>query len=287
MEHAIEVRSLNKQYAGFSLRDVSFTVPTGYITGFIGPNGAGKTTTLKAILNLVRVSTGDIRLFGVDSRPGCESIFQQVGVVMDSPFYVEDWTMRAVEAAVAPFYKSWSHDAYRRHLRDFGIAWEKKVEDLSRGMKVKLMLAAALAHDAKLLILDEPTSGLDPVARDELCTLLGEFVEQEGRSVLFSTHITSDLEKIADYIIFILDGRVIFSGAKEELLEQYVLVKGGPMDLSTEARPLLMGLRQHPTGFEGMARRADLCKLPKHLLAEPVSLEEIIIFMNKGAKEHA
>jgi ABC-2 type transport system ATP-binding protein len=171
-------------------------------------------------------------------------------------------------------------------LEKFGIDRKKKVKELSRGMKVKLMMAVALSHDAKLLILDEPTSGLDPVARDELCDMLSEFVTDENKSVLFSTHITTDLEKIADYITFILDGQVVFTGSKESLLEKYVLVKGGLSEISSQQKKLLIGLREHGTGFEGMAEAENIGKLSKNLLAEPITLDENIIYMNKGVKPH-
>lgn len=284
MNNALEVRGLKKKYETFSLKDVTFKIPTGYIMGFIGPNGAGKTTTIKSILNMINYQADEIKLFGFSGKEHAEQINDQIGVVMDSPFYVEDWTTGDVEKAVAPFYRNWNSDKYSELLSVFKIDKKKKIKELSRGMKVKLMVAVALSHDAKLLILDEPTSGLDPVARDELCDMLSNFVTDENRSILFSTHITSDLEKIADYITFILDGKIIYTGSKEDLLEKYVLVKGGLRDLSTEQKRLIIGLREHNTGFEGMTETTNINKLPKSLLFEPTSLDEIIIYMNKGAK---
>lgn len=286
MNNALEILKLNKAYETFALKDVSFTVPEGYIMGFIGQNGAGKTTTIKSILNMVNYQSGDIRIFGVDSRDSTGQLDGQIGVVMDTPFYVEDWTMADVEKAVSPFYCYWNSGKYADLLAKFGIDRKKKVKELSRGMKVKLMIAVALSHEAKLLILDEPTSGLDPVAREELCDMLGEFVTDEHKSVLFSTHITSDLEKIADYITFILDGRIVFTGTKEELLESFVLIKGGLSEINAEQKKLIIGLREHGTGFEGMLETVNIRKLSNNLLVEPITLEEIIIFMNKGAKLH-
>lgn len=287
MNSILGIHNLNKSYDTFSLKDVSFEVPIGYIMGFIGPNGAGKTTTIKSVLNMIGFDSGEITIFGLNSTNNGAQINDQIGVVMDSPFYVGDWTMNDVAAAVSPFYSHWNHKKYTNLLARFHIDKKKKVKELSRGMKVKLMLAVALSHEAKLLILDEPTSGLDPVARDELCGLLSEFVSDEKRSVLFSTHITADLEKIADYITFILDGKIIFSGLKEELLEKYMLVKGGLHELDPKQKQLIVGLREHSTGFEGMAELSNIGRLPKNVMAEPITLEEIIIFMNKGAKAHA
>lgn len=286
MNNSLEVRELNKSYDRFSLKNVSFELPTGYIMGFIGPNGAGKTTTIKSILNIINYQSGTIKLFGMDSKTNASQINEQLGVVMDSPFYADDWTMTDVEHAVSPFYSRWNAETYNSLLNKFNIDRKKRVKELSRGMKVKLMMAVALSHDAKLLILDEPTSGLDPVARDELCDMLSGFVADEGKSVLFSTHITADLEKIADYITFIMDGQVVFSGLKDDMLEKFVSVKGGLNEINTEHRNLIVGLREHSTGFEGMANASDINRLPKSLLFEPVTLEEIIIYMNKGAELH-
>ena len=302
MNNILEVRNLGKNYATFSLKNVSFSVPTGYIMGFIGPNGAGKTTTIKSILNMIGYPSGEIKIFGIDntnhappnkseknsaaSKSGTiirtADINDYIGIVMDAPFYVEDWTMKDVEMAVSPFYSQWNHTKYDELLSSFNIDKKKKIKELSRGMKVKLMLAIALSHDAKLLILDEPTSGLDPVARDEFCDLLSEFMTDEERSVLFSTHITSDLEKIADYITFILNGEIVFTGPKEELLEKYALIKGGLKDLAPEQKQFVIGLRTHETGFEGMIDVSDLSNLSRDITVEPITLEEIIIFMNKG-----
>jgi len=284
MNHDLEVRGLNKNYDTFSLKDVSFEVPTGYIMGFIGLNGAGKTTTIKSILNMVNYQSGEIRVFGSDSKNKDIQLNGQIGVVMDSPFYVEDWTVTDVEKAVSPFYRHWDSVKFTDLLNQFEIDRKKKVKELSRGMKVKLMIAVALSHEAKLLILDEPTSGLDPVAREELCDMLGEFVTNENKSVLFSTHITKDLEKIADYITLILDGEIVFTGSKEELLEKYVLVKGGLDEINAGHKELIIGLREHSTGFEGMAESANIGRLPKSLLIEPIALDEIIIYMNKGGE---
>jgi len=284
MSNILEVQGLNKNYESFSVKDVSFEIPTGYIMGFIGPNGAGKTTTIKSILNMVSYQSGEVKLFGLDSKDNVSQIYEQIGVVMDTPFYADDWTSVDVEAAVSPFYTHWDSGKFAGLLSQFSIDKKKKVKELSRGMKVKLMIAVALSHDARLLILDEPTSGLDPVARDELCEMLGDFVTDENRSVLFSTHITADLEKIADYITFILDGRIVFTGSKDSFLESYVLVKGGLEEISAQQKKLVIGLREHVTGFEGMAETGNLGRLPKSLLVEPITLDEIIIYMNKGDK---
>jgi ABC-type multidrug transport system, ATPase component len=286
MNNILEVNNLVKKYDSFSLKDVSFKVPTGLIMGFIGQNGAGKTTTIKSILNMITPDTGSINLFGLDNRINTKQINEQIGVVLDVPFFVDEWNINDVENALSPFYSQWEHQKFTELLNRFGIDKKKKINELSRGMKVKLMISVALSHNAKLLILDEPTSGLDPVARDELCDLLSDFVSDETNSVLFSTHITSDLEKIADYITFIFDGQIIFTGLKDDFLEKYLIIKGGLDEITAEQKEAIIGFREHQTGFEGMIEATHANKLPKTLLFERPTLEEIIVFMNKGGKHN-
>jgi len=277
MKQAITVRNLRKSYPTFSLQNVTLDVPAGYITGFIGPNGAGKTTVIKSLLGMSHFDSGDISVLGTDPS-GSAAVNNRLGIILDAPLYVDDWTAQDVESAIAPFYAQWQSARFAELLQRFGIDRRKKVKELSRGMKVKLTLAAALSHGADLLILDEPTSGLDPVARNELCDLLQEFVSNETKSILFSTHITSDLEKIADYIVFILNGQIIFSGEKDALLEKYMLVKGGTDDFPA-LKPYIIGLREHGMGFEGIIETSRASMLPRGVLAESATLEEIIVFM--------
>jgi len=283
MNNIIEARGLRKSYGAFTLNDVTFDLPRGYIMGFIGPNGAGKTTTIKLLLSVIKSETGSVKLFGrEDSAIQNESI----GVVMDAPLYPDEWTVNDVEKAVAPFYRQWNKRTFAELVKQFGIEKKKQVKELSRGMKVKLQIAAALSHNAELLILDEPTSGLDPVAREEICDLLREFISDENKGVLFSTHITSDLEKIADYITFILNGNIVFTGTKDALLDKYARAAGGLSDITEEQKKLIIGYREHGTGFEGMVEIQDVNKLPGSVLTEEISMDEIVIFMNKGAKMH-
>ena len=283
MNNAVEVRGLRKSYGAFTLNDVAFDVPSGYVMGFIGPNGAGKTTTIKLILNVATSESGRVRLFGHEDTLASN---EEIGVVMDAPLYVDDWTVNDVESALSPFYRLWNKQLFAGYIKQFGIESKKKVKELSRGMKIKLQIAAALSHGAKLLILDEPTSGLDPVARDEIYDLLREFVSDESKSVLFSTHITSDLDRTADYITFILNGSIVFTGAKDDLTEKYARVIGGLGELNGDQRKLVIGYREHGTGFECMIEATDINKMPESILTEKVSIDEIIIFMNKGAAIH-
>ena len=283
MNNILEVNGLRKSYGSFELNDIAFDLPCGYIMGFIGPNGAGKTTTIKLILDVIKSDSGSVKLFGCEDNAIQN---ESIGVVMDTPLYVDEWTINDVEKAIFPFYKQWDKKTFADLLKQFGLDKKKKVKELSRGMKVKLQIAAAFSHNAKLLILDEPTSGLDPVAREEICDLLREFISDENNSVLFSTHITSDLEKIADYITFILNGSIVFTGAKDELLEKYARVTGGLTDIDGEHKKSVIGYREHGTGFEGMVEVSNIKTLPSSILTEEINMEEIIIFMNKGAQLH-
>ncbi len=281
MPNILDVQSLTKTYDQFTLDCVSFSLPAGYIMGFIGPNGAGKTTTIKAVLGAIQPDSGSVRLFG---QPNTDSQADDIGVVLDTPLYVEEWTLNQVGRYLTPFYRRWQEASYLGHLHQFGLDPAKKVSQLSRGMKVKLQIAVALSHQARLLILDEPTSGLDPVARDEIGDLLRQFVADEDHGVFFSTHITADLEKTADYLTFILDGRIAYSGPTDDLREMYVRVAGGRSDLDPDQRHLVIGYREHGTGFDGMVPTADCHRFSPGVLTEEISLDDIIIYMNKGIR---
>ena len=232
MNNVLEINNITKDYKKFKIDNISFNLPKGYIMGFIGANGAGKTTTIKLILNMIKRDSGEIKVFGLDNIREEERIKEQIGVVFDECYYLEDWTLNDVEKAVSMFYKNWNSSIYEKYLKEFNLARDKKVKDLSRGMRMKLMIAVAFSHEAKLLILDEPTSGLDPVARDEFLDILRDYIEDEEKSVIFSSHITSDIEKIADYITYINNGKIIFTGEKDEFLEKYCIIKGGKEDIT-------------------------------------------------------
>ena len=281
MNEALEIRDLSKSFKDFSLKDIGFSLPKGYIMGLIGPNGAGKTTIIKLILNMLKRQSGEIKVFGLDNIACEEQIKEQVGVVFDQPYYLDEWSLNNVESAVRLFYSNWDSSKFRKYLKEFDLNPSKKVKDLSRGMKMKLMISVALSHDAKLLILDEPTSGLDPVARDELTDMLLSYISSGDRSVLFSTHITSDLEKIADYITFINKGRTVFTGTKDQLMECYCIIKGGKNDITLEQKKKILGLREHGTGFEGLIERKNLKEFTGNIIIEPCTLDDIVVFINK------
>lgn len=225
---ALSVTGLTKHYdSGFTLDDVTFDLPSGYIMGLVGPNGAGKSTLIKLILNMTARDAGRIEVLGLDAMADEERAKEQLGVVLDSSYFIEYMTVDAVERTSSPMYPLWDHNLFDAYLRRFGLGRNKKIKDLSRGMQMKLMLAVALSHDAKLLILDEPTSGLDVLSRDELMDILSDYVADGGHSVIFSTHITADLERCADFLAYITNGMLYYSGPKDEFEDAFRLVKGG------------------------------------------------------------
>jgi ABC-2 type transport system ATP-binding protein len=260
----------------FALRDVSFALPTGYVMGLIGANGAGKTTTIRSLLGMHQIDTGEVELLG-HRVPGPVALRQDIGVVLDRAYLVGDWRLTEVERALRPFYDRWDGVRYRQLLDEFGLELRAKVKDLSRGMSMKLMIAVALSHQARLLVFDEPTSGLDPVSRDELIGFVGEFLVDEGHSVLFSTHITSDLDHIGDYVTLIHDGRIVRTGTKDEILNAYRVVRGGPEDLDGLVGVQLIGTRRTAIGAQALVLTAETEVLGGDVLVEAPTLEEIAI----------
>jgi ABC-2 type transport system ATP-binding protein len=260
----------------FAVRDISFELPTGYVMGLIGANGAGKTTTIRCLLGMRGIDTGQIELLG-HRMPGPVALRQDVGVVLDHTYLVGEWRLSEAERALRPFYDRWDGTRYQELLDEFGLDRSAKVKDLSRGMAMKLMIAVALSHRARLLVFDEPTSGLDPVARDELVGIVGDFLLDEGHSVLFSTHITADLDRIGDYLTLIHDGRIVRTGTKDEILAAYRVVRGGPDDLSGLVGVELIGVRRTPTGAEALVRTEEADFLGPDVLVEAPTLDEIAI----------
>lgn len=274
-ETALAVRHLDATRGTFHLRDVGFELPSGYVMGFVGPNGAGKTTTIRCILGMLRPDAGEIEVLG-RRLPTDVDLREDIGVVLDHTYLVEDWRLAEVERALRPLYARWDGARFHELLDTFALDPAHRVKELSRGQQMKLMIAVALSHHARLLVLDEPTSGLDPVARDELVGILGGFLDDEGHSVLFSTHITADLERVADYVTFINLGRIVASMPKDELLDAYRLVRGGPADLlSTDAE--LFGLRRTGVGVEALVRTDDVGRLDGDLLVEVPNLDQIVV----------
>ena len=277
MTDKIRARALEKNYEKFKLGPNDFAIKKGFVTGFIGKNGMGKTTTIKALLSLISY---DGEIFLDDKKIEDLSYLQDVGLVMDDSFLGKDWTLDLVNDAMAVGYENWDSKSYYAYLDKFNLEREKKVEELSRGMKIKLMLAVALSHDAQILILDEPTSGLDPAMRDELVDIVLDFMENEDNTVLFSTHITQDLDRIADYIVFIDEGKIVFEGSKDELYDKFLLIKGGLDDYVKIQNLKILGQKVSKVNFEALILREDY-KEDESLVAEAPTIDEIMIYYGR------
>ena len=286
MNDYLEVRNLSKSFEGFQLHNITFTLPKGYIMGLIGPNGSGKTTTIKLILNMLKRTGGEVKILGFDNIANEQAAKRNLGVVFDSNYFSDEWKVTQVEKSVSAFYENWDTQKFSEILKRFHIQPSKKVKELSKGMQMKLMLACAFSYDAKLLILDEPTSGLDPVSRDELLHIVSEYIEDGEHSVLFSTHITGDLERVADYITYIRYGELFFSGGKDELIDSFRIVKGGREELSAEISKKMLGIRNFSTGFEALVKTED-SKQFAHLNVEPATIDDIVVFTSRRGDQYA
>ena len=283
MKNAIAIRGLRKDYGAFRLEDVSFDVPGGAIVGLIGENGAGKSTTIKCILNLIRRDGGEIALLERDNIADERQVKQDIGVVLDESTFHDTLRPADVEAILRRLYRTWDRALFAAYLEKFGLPRNKLIKEFSRGMKMKLSIAAALAHRPRLLILDEATSGLDPVVRDEILDEFLGFIADEDHAVLLSSHITSDLEKVADYIVYLHRGRVALQGAKDELLDTYGRLVCTKADLAAVDPALLAGSRVGQFGCEALVKnRREFCRRYPGLTVDPVTLDEIMVLTQKG-----
>ncbi len=283
--NVLEVNGLCKSYRNFALKEITFSVPEGCIAGFIGVNGAGKTTTLRSILGLARPSAGQIRVFGLDMAKDAKEIKDRIGVVFDDGQFYMELTLKEMKNVLAPAYSSWSEQDFAGWLDRFALLPGQRICELSKGMRMKFALALALSHKAELLLMDEPTSGLDPLIREEFLHVLTDYMEQGGKGVLFSTHITSDLDKVADMLIMIDRGRIVFQEEKDALMDSYRIVKGDPALLDDETRRLFMKLEENGFVFTGITKEADyvMRRMPGVLL-ERAAVEDIMLANLSGAE---
>jgi ABC-2 type transport system ATP-binding protein len=279
LENVIEITGLNKRYDGFSLSDVNLSLPKGCIMGFIGENGAGKSTTIKLILNLIRRDSGMIKVFGKDNLQNEKEIKEQVGIVFDESNFPE--TMRApdVNSIMKRFYRNWEENTFRRYCDRFSLPSQKTIKDFSRGMKMKLSIAAAMSHRSRLLVLDEATSGLDPIMRDEILEIFLEFIQDEENSIFVSSHILSDIEKAADYITLIHKGRIVFTESKDELINNYGILKCGRDEFEGIDKSAVKGYRKNEFGVEALVLRDQL--RGRHTL-DHANIEDIMLLTIRG-----
>lgn len=272
----LQVENLSKTYPTFKLDNVSFSLEKGYIMGFIGRNGAGKTTTLKSMLKFVHPDSGKVSINGFDIEKDEFSVKNSIGFVSGLDGFYNSKKIKQVTDVTKKFFSNWNDETYRNLLEKFNLDENKFIKNLSAGMKVKYQLAIAMSHDARLLILDEPTSGLDPVSRDELVILFQDYVSDGEHSILFSTHVISDLEKCADYITYIKKGKILDSCDVVSFKEKYLLVNGKKEDLTEDLKSKLIGLHEHNFGFEGMILKSDKDLFEKCEITQP-SMEEIMV----------
>lgn len=282
-ENALTVKGLTKAYRDFTLDHVSFEVPRGAIVGLIGENGAGKSTTLNAILGLVKKDAGSIEILGQPDEELSPQIRSQIGVVFDGNNYPDMLSARQLNRVFKNIYPHWDEARYLSLLKEMALPLDKAIKALSKGMKMKLSIAAALSHHASLLILDEATSGLDPVVRDDILDLFLDFVQDESHSILVSSHITSDLEKVADYIVFIHQGKVVFSKPKDELKYQYGIIRCGAAQFEALNREEIIAYRKRDYEWEVLIadRTAAQRKYPKAVI-DPASIDDIMLLHVKG-----
>ena len=287
MQPILSVRGLTKRFEGFALSDVSFEIPPGFVMGLVGPNGAGKTTTLKSILGLLRPDGGKVLVSGLDPQLDGAAARARIGFVHDEPRFPRYLTLHETSAIVRRFYTGWDKARFRRLMDAFELPLRKRFGALSRGMRMKFALALALSHDAQLIVMDEATSGLDPVFRRELLDVLQGLIQDERASILFSTHITADLDRIADYVTLLQDGRVVFSEAKDDILERWALVKGARELATDQPEHWFRGIQVGPHGFEAITD--DVSGVRRHfgdaVIIERPSLEDIVLLTSSGGAD--
>lgn len=285
-DNILEVKNLTKNYKDFTLNDVNFKLKKGYIMGFIGPNGSGKSTTINLIMNLIKKDSGNVKIFGLDNIKCEKDIKQRIGFVYDETYCYENLKLIEMKNIISRFYKNWDDNAFNKYLLDFNLPKDKKIKELSKGMKIKYSLAIALSHKAELILMDEPTSGLDPVFRSELLQILRFIIQDENKSIFFSTHITTDLEKVADSITFINKGKIVFSDSKDDILEKYKIVKGDRSFITDNTKREFIGINENSFGFEALTDNAERIKkvIGKDILIERASLEDIMVYTVKGGR---
>ena len=286
VEYAIQIKNLSKSYKDFSLKDVTLDVPSGCVTGFIGQNGAGKSTTIKSILNMTKTDSGEITVFGADNIKAEKLIKENIGVVFDDIGFHPNLKPKHIDKIMKGIYKEWDSKVFRDYLERLSLPVNKKVGDYSRGMQMKLQIATALSHNAKLLIMDEPTGGLDPIVRNEILDIFMDFIQDSDHTVFLSSHIITDLERIADYIVFIHNGKILLSEDKESISERHGILKCTKEQFESVDKADVIGYRMSSFGIEALVGNQEECrgKYPT-LLCEKTSLEEIMLFYVNNTKQ--
>lgn len=287
MENVIEIKGLTKKYNNFELSNVTFAIPEGCIAGFIGLNGSGKTTTIRTMLGLASKDSGEVNLLGKNFSENEAYIKNSIGIVFDDGYLYESLKMKDMKNIVSGAYSNWDENKYYELMNKFSLNENQVIETLSKGMKMKFALTLALSHNAKLLIMDEPTSGLDPLIRKELMEILNNFMKNGGKGVFYSTHITSDLDKFADMVVFINKGKIIFVKDKDELLDSFVLIKGNNKQLNSENRKYIFSLKETDYGFSGITNQLSILKQSiSDIVVERANIETLMLALTEGENSH-
>ena len=284
-ENAIEIKNLTKKYDGFTLDNISFTVPKGSIMGFIGQNGAGKTTTINSLLNIIKWDSGEIKLMGQEMPQNEYKVKEKIAAIFDVLPFNDDLSAKQLTKIMKGIWKDWDDECFQKYLERFQLPYKKKFVQFSKGMKMKLQIAAGLSHNAKLLIMDEATTGLDPVVRNDILDIFLEYLQDEDNSILMSSHITSDLEKVADMVTFIDKGRILLSGIKDEILDNHGVVKVSKSDFKDIEREDYISARVTDFGADVMVNdRAAAAKKYSGAVIDKTTLEEIMLFYVNQSK---
>ena len=287
MENVVEFTNVTKKFKGFSVKNIDLQVKQGFVTGFIGANGAGKSTSIKMMMNLLRPDVGEIKLFGLDYKKHEKAIKERIGFVYDGNVFFEGLNMKDIKRIVAPAYKHWDDKVFYQYIEKFELPLNKSIKTFSKGMQMKASLAIALSHHAELIIMDEPTAGLDPIFRRELLDLLQELMIDGNRTIFFSTHITTDLDRIADYIAFMQSGELVFNQSIHDVVENYAIVKGRLDLLDRDTEKAFIHVHRASTGFEALT---DNTKAVKNIFGNSVAIDraslEDIMYHLKGGIHH-
>lgn len=277
--NAVEVKELTKKFKGFTLDHVSFSLPAGCIMGLVGENGAGKSTTLKLLLNMIQKDSGRITILGKDEKNIDKN---EIGVVFDECRFHESFTAKDINQVLKSIFQRWNEPQFFDYLNRFEVPSNKKLKEFSRGMKMKISIAAAVSHDAKLLLLDEPTSTLDPVVRDEMLDIFYDFISDEQHSIIISSHIVSDLEKVCDYIAFMHKGKMILCEEKDRLLQECRLAQMSEAEFSAIDKDEIIGSRKTPFGITSVIRKAAAAQIRN---TQPINLEDLFVYMIRGEEK--
>src|SRR5690625_2362352 len=286
MENVIDLKNVSKRFKGFSINNMDLQVKKGFITGFIGANGEGKTTTIKMMMNLLKPDAGEVKLFGLDYKTYEKEIKERIGFVYDGNVFFEGMNLKDIKRIVGPAYKRWDDALFYKYIDQFELPLNKAIKKFSKGMQMKASLALALSHHAELIIMDEPTAGLDPIFRREFLNLVQELMLDGNRTIFFSTHITTDLDRIADYIAFIQGGKLVFNQSIHEVAENYALVKGSVELLDRDTEKAFIHIHRAPTGFEALTNNIAEVEetFGNTVIIERASLEDVMYYLEGGVQ---